>query len=202
MRKVLTILVLLASVFPFCASAKARFEASAEWGVSPLLLSSELYSYYSNQGFRVSEGDGTMGFNYYTNAFLYATAGVNFAKYFGLAAKAGYAGLCEGYRVFPLGLRLLAYPSGYERDGVYLTADASVALHGGAAEDETLLGSIGIGYRHGLYGSMGLKAFARVCGSTFSPLPVDPYEGVIPRSRVISSSRTCIALEIGIGIYF
>ena len=181
---------------------KPRLRYGIQWGYNAQVVSGSQYTYLTDIGYRVSDGEDPHA-DYYTNAFVCADLGIEFFKSFALSASIGYRGVAEDYRVFPAELQLSWFLRGYETSGVFFSAGGGTALTEGlSADDGIIMLSAGTGYRHSLSHKINLDGFVKVRHTSCSPLPVDEYDGVIPRERTVYSRSTHISVDLGIALYF
>lgn len=204
MRKRLIIAIVC---FLTCISLKAesplRFRYGVEWGYSPQLAFSYQYTFISANGYRVSEGSSDFEFDYFTNAFVSLSAGAEFANYFSLSLNAGFRGFYKDYRVVPVEVKFAAFFHGYDHSGPFITFSAGPCLGEKFSwEDKTVTASAGAGLRACLIDKVSIDVFARCRVAGLSPLPDDPYEGIIPRDRLVHSRRSGIFADLGLSLQF
>lgn len=198
MKKLWTILI---PVLAFSFSASARFSGSISWGYNPQLCKYEAVCYIPNSiGYRVAEE--RFNFTYYSNAFLYASAGADFATHFSLQFKTGYTGISYQYQVMPVMGEFRYYFKDYLGKGLFLGVEGGIMLHNWSWEDKGTLAGLSFGHREQLFGDLSLDFLIRIQWANYSPLPVDKYEGVIPRPQVIFSNTDSFMLSIGTSINF
>lgn len=199
------ILVVLCLLMPASLKAESplRFRYGVEWGYSPQIAYSSQYTFISANGYRISEGSPDPELDYFTNAFVMAAVGAEFADYFSLSINAGFRGLYKDVRVVPIELKLAAFFRGYDHNGPFLTFSAGPCLGERFSwDDETVTASFGTGLRACLIDKVSIDLFARCRVAGLSPLPDDPYEGIIPRDRLIYSHRGIILADFGLSLQF
>lgn len=202
-RVIMAMFCLLASASFLKAEAPLRFRYGVEWGYSPQIASSFQYTFLSANGYRVSEGSPDHELDYFTNAFVMAGAGAEFADYFSLSLNVGFRGLYKDFRVVPVELRFAAFFRGYSHNGPFLTVSAGPCLGERFSwDDGTVTASLGAGLRACLIDKVSIDVFARCRVAGLSPLPDDPYEGIIPRERLIHSHRGIILADFGLSLQF
>lgn len=204
MRKRLIIAILC---FFACVSLRAesplRFRYGVEWGYSPQIASSSQYTFISANGYRVSEGSSEFELDYFTNAFVSFSAGAEFANYFSLLLNAGLRGFYKNYRTIPIEAKFSAFFHGYDHSGPFITLSAGPCLGEKFSwDDGAVTGAFGGGFRACLMDKVSIDVFARCRVSGISPLPDDPYEGIIPRDRLVYSRRRAILADFGISLQF
>lgn len=201
-RFILAMVCLLTAV-SLRAGSPLRFRYGVEWGYSPQIAYSSQYTFLSANGYRVSEGDTELVLGYFTNAFVMAGVGAEFADYFSLSLNAGLRGLYKDFRVIPMELKLAAFFRGYNYNGPFVTVSAGPCLGDDFSwEDETVTASLGAGLRACLIDKVSIDVFARCRVAGLSPLPDDPYEGLIPRDRLIYSYRGIVLADFGLSLQF
>ena len=154
--------ILLTSFLILCgtrAGAQApRVRYGLEWGITPTFIRSQDINYISAEGYRVDED--TSGFDFFANGYILADIGVNINDNAALSLYAGYAGLSDNNRVFPLLLRLSAFPKGMTTDGIFLYAEGGVGFHsatpGAGTLSSAIIADTGWGYHIALSRSIGL----------------------------------------------
>ncbi|MBO4610659.1 MAG: hypothetical protein J5668_00980 [Bacteroidales bacterium] len=205
MSKLLKIMVLsLALILASEAvseAGKPRFRYGMEWGYSAKVASGFEYTIYNSYGSRISDSQ-PLSADYYTNAFVSADIGLEFLNYLAVSLEAGYRGVARDYRVMPLSLRLALFPKGYDKTGPFVFAGGGMALYNWSLEDKVNLISAGAGSRYNLSRKISLDGFLRANLISCSPLPVDPYEGTVPREKTVYSRTSHITMDLGIALYF
>lgn len=202
-KRVITMMLCLLASASLKAGPPLRFRYGVEWGYSPQIASSFQYTFLSANGYRVSEGSPDYAFDYFTNAFVMAGAGAEFADYFSLSLNAGFRGLYKDFRVVPVELKFAAFFRGYSHNGPFLTVSAGPCLGEKFSwDDRTVTASLGAGLRACLIDKVSIDLFARCRMAGLSPLPDDPYEGIIPRERLIYSRRGIILADFGLSLQF
>lgn len=199
--------ILVMLCFLVSASLKAesplRFRYGVEWGYSPQIAYSSQYTFLSANGYRVSEGNPELEMDYFTNAFVMAGIGAEFANYFSLSLNAGFRGFYKDFRAVPIELKFDAFFNGYDHNGPFITVSAGPCFGERFSwDDETVTGSIGAGLRTCLIDKVSIDVFARCRVAGLSPLPDDPYEGIIPRDRLIYSHRGIVLADFGLSLQF
>lgn len=123
----------------------ARLSYGIEWGYDATML----YIYHFNymdavDGFRID--DEAVKPMYYSNGHATAHLTLEFARRWALGLYAGYAGVQQRTRLFPLALRSTYYMESFRSDGGF------IFIEGGAGRHETRdsispFGRLGYGYR-------------------------------------------------------
>ncbi|MBP5571453.1 MAG: hypothetical protein J6X39_02150 [Bacteroidales bacterium] len=194
-------LALILSSEALSEAGSPRLRYGIQWGYSAKAASSFEYTIYNSYGSRISDSEPLTP-NYYTNAFICADLGLEFLNYFALTLRGGYRGVEKDYRVVPAEVQFSIYPWGYSESGLFLFGGGGVALHDWSFEDKVNLISAGMGLRRNMGLKVSMDGFVKANLITCSPLPVDPYEGVVPREQTVYSRRQHITLDIGIALYF
>lgn len=205
MNKLLKITVLsIALFFAFGLVSQAeapRVRYGLQWGYSAKVASAFQYTIYNSYGTRISDSQSLTP-DYYTNAFVSADLGIEFLDYLAFTLKAGYRGVAKDYRVMPLELQFAIFPMRYDKTGIFFFGSGGFALYNWSLEDKINLLSAGIGLRRNLSRKISLDGFFRGNLITCSPLPVDQFEGTIPRERIIYSRAQQLSLDLGLALYF
>ena len=205
MSKLLKITALcLTLLFVSEAFSKAegpRLRYGLQWGYNAKVATSYAYTIYNSNGSRISDSQPFTG-DYYTNAFVSADLGLEFLNYFAFTLKAGYRGVAEDYRVMPVELQFSIFPWSYDESGLFLFGSGGFALYQWSLDDKINLISAGMGIRRNMGLKISLDGFLKANLTTCSPLPVDQYEGQIPRDRTVYSRAKHISLDLGIALYF
>lgn len=207
MKKAAISLVAVLSAL-FCISAQAqapRVRYGLEWGISPTFLQSRDINYISAEGYRVDE-DWT-GLEFDVNGLVMAEFGVNLNDCFALSLYAGYAGISKDNRLFPLLLRLSAFPKGMTDDGIFIFADGGAGFHSAIPDAATLPAAViadaGTGYHIALNRSIGLDFQVSLRGSFDHMLIKDADTGNwVPDADVRRNATRCYALCFSIGLNF
>lgn len=198
MKRFWTILI---SLLAFAFSASARFSASISWGYSPQIIKHEAVCYIPNSiGYRVAEERTRIDF--YSNAYLTASVGYDFLKHCSLQFKAGYMGIDYNYQALPLLGEFRYYFKDFRSKGLFLGVEGGFFLHNLTWEDKGTLVGLCFGHREQLFKDLSLDFHVKIQWANYSPLPVDKYEGVIPRPQVIFSNTDSFMLSIGTAISF
>lgn len=207
MRKVFAALIpalLLLGGVPARAGAPL-LRYGLEWGFTPTFLETHNLNYFSSEGYRVD--DKGSDFNLTGNGIVLAEVGVNVNERLALSLYAGYAGLSRGNRVFPLLMRVSAFPKGMTNDGVFCFAEAGAGFHSSEPAVSTLpaalLADAGGGYHLALSHSIGLD-FQLSLRYTYDHTRIhDPDTGGwIPEYDVRSNGVRYCALCLSIGLNF
>lgn len=179
----------------------ARLSGGISWGYSPQIFKSQVFSYTPNRiGYRINERN--QSFTYFSNAYVDIDAGVDFLKKFSLHLKTGYRGTDFNYDLIPFLLESRYYFHDYYTGGAFLALEAGTAMHNKSFEDGIILLKTAFGYREQLYRHLSVDFLLHISAMNFHPLPVDKYEGVIPRPQVSYSVVGLIQIGFGVGINF
>jgi len=207
-RRILIIaLALLAGQGPLRAGTPARGEGSArlsfgiEWGYDGTFLEVHHYNYMdATDGFRIDEKKANAML--YTNGHATAHLTLEFARRWALGLNAGYAGIQQRTRFFPIALRTTYYLDSYRTDGQF------VFLEGGAGFHETRksispFARSGYGYRLVLSEgkSLDLAGSLRVAFD-HPPIYDSSIPGYVPQDNIRRSDALYSALCFSIALNF
>ena len=123
----------------------ARFSYGIEWGYDATMLDIYHFNYMdAADGFRID--DEAAKPMYYSNGHATAHLTLEFARRWALGLYAGYAGVQQRTRVFPLALRSTFFMESFRSDGGF------IFIEGGAGRHETRdsispFGRLGYGHR-------------------------------------------------------
>ena len=171
------------------------------WGYSPQLYDSHGFTYTTSAvGYRVNEYDARFDYNH--NAFISYQIGLDFAKHYSVHLKSGFMGAGRNYDLIPLEIQCRFYFKSYSQNSLYLYLEAGTAMHNWTFNDKIKLASLGFAYRENLYKNLCVDFFIAASALSSSPLPIDKYEGEIPRPQVLYSNVIRSYLQLGIGISF
>ena len=191
-------LVFASELYSEAQSPRLRY--GLQWGYNAKLATSYAYTIYNSNGMRIS--DSQIGADYYTNAFVSADFGLEFLNYFAVTLKAGYRGVAKDYRIMPAELQFSIFPWGYDQSGLFFLGSGGFALYKRSMEDKINLLSAGIGLRRNMARKVSLDGFIKANLTTCSPLPVDPFDGPIPRERTVYSRTKHLTIDLGLALYF
>ena len=150
-RMITAAMMLLAGLVPLLAGNPAGREGSArlsvgiEWGYDATLADIFHQNYlHPYEGYRIDKKG--LKAKFYPNAHAAASLTFGFAKKYAVGLHAGYSGIDQGVRHFPLSLRATYFMDSYMTDGQF------VFLEGGAGFRDNFqkispLGRLGYGYR-------------------------------------------------------
>lgn len=188
-------------LFPLIINAKTPLTYGVSWGFSPQVYKSQDFSYISNRiGYRVS--DSWEGFTFYECAYIYLDAGVNVAKHWSVHMVSGYRGVDENYSIVPLYMQARFNFKKHGENGIFLGIGAGTALKDWHLKDDIILSNIEFGYKEYLYKTLNLEFLIKLEVMSLHPLPIDKYEGVIPRPQVLYSYLGYMFISTGFRISF
>lgn len=192
-------LILASEAISEAGSPRVRY--GLQWGYSAEAMASTTYTIFNEYGSRISDSN-PRHWEYYTNAFVSGDVGLEFLDYLAVTLKVGYRGVAKDYRIMPIELQGSIFPFRYDQSGMFLIGSLGTAMSNWNFEDEMKILSAGIGLRRNIGNKISLDGFLR--GNLFicNPLPVDPYEGTIPRDRVLYSSGKYVTFDLGLALYF
>lgn len=184
-----------------CISTQARISASFSWGYEPQLYKAQAFSYTPNRvGYRVSEY--AYGFTYFNTTYINFGLSYEFAHKASIALKSGYKGIDQNYAVIPLEIEARYFFRSFDTSTWFLSLEAGSALHDFNFDDQIILASLGLGYREQLYKKLSVDFFLKLESFYGHPLPIDRYEGEIPRAQVYFSYMAYAFLNLGIQVNF
>lgn len=141
----------------------SRVEFGVEWGYTGTFLHKYHNDYIdSTDGYRIDVRD--TDYLLYSNAFMQAGVQFEAAKHYALALNAGFAGVFQERRMFPILLRFSYFFRSFQEDGVFAMAEAGKAF---VFDDKVLKNNIarlGAGYRISLSSknSIDFKSFVQL----------------------------------------
>lgn len=143
-RKLLTIILLFVGLQSFAQQARMpdnwffnHFQVGMEWGYSQCLFLSRNYNLFSEEGYRIHEQYNILLLR--PNGVVMGQVGFDFARKFNLAIYAGYIGVGEDNRLYPLQLRTSFFPHTTAEQGVFVYLQGGPAWH-------TLAGGYNLGW--------------------------------------------------------
>lgn len=138
--------VLFLCCFGLSGGEKQKLHFGLEWGLSYNIKSYYHFNYLdATVGYRVDEkGWEQIGDS---NAFIAAFMSLDLGRYMDLSLRAGYFGVSDARRVFPLMLQGNCYLRGNDCDGLFFSAGAGLVLGDFVNAQYTYLLRHGAGYR-------------------------------------------------------
>jgi hypothetical protein len=147
----ITALTLLAGAAPLRAGnppvreGSARLSCGIEWGYDATVIDVYHYNYLdATDGFRID--DKAAKPMIYSNGHVMAHLTVEFARRWALGLYAGYAGVQQRTRLFPLTLRSTYFMESFRDDGQFLFLEGGAGLHE-TRKSISPSGRLGYGYR-------------------------------------------------------
>ena len=147
----ITALTLLAGSAPLRAGnppgreGSARLSCGIEWGYDATVIDAYHYNYMdAADGFRIDEE--AVKPMLYSNGHAMAHLTVEFARRWALGLYAGYAGVQQRTRIFPLALRSTYFMESFRDDGQFLFLEGGAGLHE-TRRSISPFGRLGYGYR-------------------------------------------------------
>lgn len=123
----------------------ARLSFGVEWGYDATVLELHHYNYMdAADGFRIDDESATPMF--YSNGHATAHVTLEFARRWALGINAGYAGVFQRTRIFPLALRSTFYFDSFRSDGQFIFLEGGAGLHE-TRKSVSPVARIGYGYR-------------------------------------------------------
>ncbi|MBR4228154.1 MAG: hypothetical protein IKR72_03535 [Bacteroidales bacterium] len=200
-------LALLAGTAPARAGEPARQAQSArvlygvEWGYDLTLIDSYHRNYTDAvDGYRIDdEGIKAM---FYSNGHAAAHIDLEFARKFGVGLYAGYAGIEQRSRFYPLSLRFSYFAKSFDTDGSFYFLEGGAGIHE-SRNTVSPFGKLGYGYRMNLTrrASMDFSASAR-CAFDHPPVYDDTNRGYVEEEFVRRSDSLYGALVFSISLNF
>ena len=200
-------LSLLGCAQPLRAGNPARGDGGArvifgfEWGYDLTMLDIHHYNYMDEaDGFRIDEKETDLML--YSNGHASANVSLEFARKFSLGLHAGYAGVRQNTRIFPLSLRGTWFADSYGTDGQF------VFLEGGAGMHETMktvlpFARLGYGYRVNLSRRASMDFSASLRGVYDHPRIYDSDNHIYIANENVRKSDACYgAIIFTIGLNF
>lgn len=186
---------------PAGREGSARLSCGIEWGYDATLVDAYHYNYTDvTDGYRIDKSKVEP--MYYSNGHAAVHLTLEFARRWALGFNAGYAGIEQGTRFFPLALRSSYFFDSFRTDGKF------VFLEGGAGFHETRktvspFGRAGYGYRMALSArkSMDLSASLRIA-SDHPPIYDSSIKGYVPEDNIRRSDALYGAVCFSIAINF
>jgi hypothetical protein len=147
----ITALTLLAGSAPLRAGnppgreGSARLSYGIEWGYDATVIDVYHYNYMdAADGFRIDDKAAKPMF--YSNGHATAHLTLEFARRWALGLYAGYAGVQQRTRIFPLALRSTYFMESFRDDGQFLFLEGGAGLHE-TRKSISPFGRLGYGYR-------------------------------------------------------
>lgn len=197
----------MAGQIPLRAGTPARPEGSArlsfgiEWGYDVTFLEYHHYNYMdASDGFRIDEKD--LDVLFYSNGHATAHLTLEFARRWALGINAGYAGIQQRTRFFPVALRSTYYLGTYSTDGQFVFLEGGAGLH----ETRQTISPFGrTGYGHRIVLSEGksldLAASLRVAFD-HPPIYDASISGYVPEANIRRSDALYSALCLSVALNF
>lgn len=202
-----TSLALLAGTVPLRAGnppgreGSARLSYGIEWGYDATVLDAYHYNYTDPaDGFRID--DKAVKGMYYSNGHVMAGLTLEFAGRWGLGLHAGYAGIKQRTRIFPLALRCTYYMDSFQTDGQFLFAEGGAGLHE-TRKGVSPYGRLGYGFRSVLSkkSSMDFSASLRIAADN-PPIYDNTRPGYIPEEDIRRNDALYGALMLSVALNF
>lgn len=209
-RRILIIaaaVALLAGQWPLRAGNPARREGSArlscgfEWGYDPTLVDVYHYNYLDViDGFRIDEAKTEP--MYYSNGHASLHITLEFAGRWALGFNAGYAGIEQRTRFFPLALRSTYFLDAYNKDGKFIFLEGGAGFHE-TRQNVSPFGRAGYGYRLALTekNSLDLSASLRMAWD-HPPIYDSSIRDYVPEDNIRRSDALYGAICLSIAINF
>lgn len=200
-------LALLAGTIPLRADnppgreGSARLSYGIEWGYDATVLDVYHYNYTDpTDGFRID--DKAVKGMYYSNGHVMANLTLGFARRWALGLHAGYAGIKQRTRFFPLAVRGTYYMDSFRTDGQFLFAEGGAGFHE-TRKAISPYGRLGYGYRSVLNkrSSIDFSASLRLAAD-HPPIYDNTKPGYIPEENVRRSDVIYGAVMLSVALNF
>ena len=135
----------LQAVNPARQEGSARLSGRVEWGHDATLADIYHYNYMEpTDGFRID--DKAFKPMYYSNGHATLGLTLEFARRWALGVNAGYAGIQQRTRFFPIALRTTYFTNSYREDGSFYFVEGGAGIQE-ARKNYPSFGRLGYGYR-------------------------------------------------------
>ena len=200
-------LALLGSIAPLRAGnppgreGSVRVLYSIEWGYDATLMDAYHYNRLdSEDGFRIDEKKVKPML--YSNAHASVAVSLEFARRFALGLHAGYAGVLQDTRFFPLSLRSTFFFNAYDRDSRFVFAEGGAGLHE-TRSAVSPFARLGYGYRFRLTrrASIELSASLR-CTYDHPPIYDASIPGYVPEEFILRSDALYGSMLFSVALNF
>lgn len=200
-------LVLMAGTGPVRADnppgkkGSARLSYGLEWGYDATFLEVHHYNYMdASDGFRIDDKAATPMF--YSNGHATAHITLEFARCWALGLNAGYAGVFQRTRIFPLALRSTFFFDSFSSDGQFVFLEGGAGLHE-MRKAISPFGRLGYGYRFVLSrkSSMDFQASLRTVAD-HPPIYDSSIPGYIAEENVRRSDALYNAFILSVALNF
>ena len=200
-------LALLVSFAPLRAGNPARGDGGfrvlcgVEWGYDMMLMDAYHYNYTDeSDGFRIDEKKVKPTLYSNGHAAVHATA--EFSKRIAVGIYAGYAGIQQRTRFFPMSLRMTYFTESCRNDGDFVFLEGGAGIHE-SRSTVSPFARAGYGYRMRLTrrASMDFSASARFTGDN-PPIYDKTIPGYVPEEFVRRSEAVYGALVFAVSLNF
>ena len=208
-RKVLIVSIL--TLVSSWASAQSRmpdtwffnhFRVGMEWGYSQCFFLYRNYNIFSEEGYRIHEQYDILFVR--PNGVISGQVGVDFARKFNVAIYAGYIGVGEDNRLYPLQLRASFFPHTTAEQGVFAYLQGGPAWHTlSGGYNLGWMGVLGSGWRFPLSADCNLDllvGFKCLWDHPLIPNPDGP--GYTPAHNIRRNDAGYCALDLTIAVNF
>lgn len=180
---------------------RPEIKYGVEWGYTATFLNAAKYNYVDpTDGYRVDESN--VDFYLYSNAHVAANVGVYFGDHFCTALYAGYEGIKQEKRIFPITVRASYYLKDYRSDGIFCFLEGGTGIHPNDKFFSTI-GRIGAGQRLSLSSRGSLDILVSLKITTDRPEIANIHTGYpVPEHYIRFSSAVYGAATVGIALNF
>lgn len=128
----------------------AHFKYGVEWGYDATFMDKYHSVYFDpDVGYRI-DAEGTK-LLLYSNGYASARIGVELMKHYSATILAGYCGVKQGRRIFPLTMRATYFIDSYDVSGIMAFIEGGTGVHYESGMDfsdiNIIVGKCGAGYR-------------------------------------------------------
>lgn len=172
-----------------------------EWGYTATFFDYYHSNYFDpDVGYRIDNIETQ--FYLYSNAHVAAKIGVEFCRHYAVTLLAGYAGIKQDRRIFPVTVRAAFFPVSVSEDGWQFFGEGGAGLHH-SSEPYSILGKLGAGYRIKLSRKSSLDFLSYLRLSTDHPgIYSMDIAGHIPEELVRRSDGLYGSLNFSISLNF
>jgi len=182
-------------------SGHRKFTAGLEWNYSAQLFNDFEYNYITVVGDR-SHCMGSK-FDYHTNGQLLGSLGCNLFGHSNISIYAGYAGLGNDNRVFPVSVRYTYAFSKRKSDGYLAYADGGIGVSNEKAHNYSRIFKSGGGYRIYIGNNANMDFMAGIQAAFTHPGIFDADTGrEVTGSNFKKSDAWLYSISLGMSINF
>lgn len=174
---------------------------NAEWGADALIFQHYSYNIIDNSGSRFDDAGSNL--TYHANGSLLFGAGINAGRFSRIALEAGFAGIADNRRMFPLSMRYGFYPSGTDSDGIYCFAEGGVLYDPKGVGNIGYIGRLGPGYHIHLSQNTALNFNINARLSYSHPEVINPDGGgFVSKENIRNTASVCASIGVSLSLDF